>query len=223
MNKYEKIYHKAKGRSHGSEASWLDSAIAALAVDLEEHTGEEMEVGGPYGLRAEVIISSNSRILIITPDFEDGNLKLYYNTGEKTEKHQPNTIGAVNGFNNVQAPLPGTLEEIVSAMTQRTGTQEELELGEIIVTKQWASDGWVRGRIGKYSFSAKVYGAPSAQYGIDKGRVSKLSIREEAGKRPVVNYDRGWDIRPEGKRVEKIFRKILAFLEAIPLPGSEDK
>ena len=206
MNKYEKIYHKAKGRSHGSEASWLDSAIAALAVDLEEHTGEEMEVGGPYGLRAEVIISSNSRILIITPDFEDGNLKLYYNTGEKTEKHQPNT-----------------LEEIVSAMTQRTGTQEELELGEIIVTKQWASDGWVRGRIGKYSFSAKVYGAPSAQYGIDKGRVSKLSIREEAGKRPVVNYDRGWDIRPEGKRVEKIFRKILAFLEAIPLPGSEDK
>lgn len=101
--------------------------------------------------------------------------------------------------------------------------KEELELGEIIVTKQWASDGWVRGRIGKYSFSAKVYGAPSAQYGIDKGRVSKLSIREEAGKRPVVNYDRGWDIRPEGKRVEKIFRKILAFLEAIPLPGSEDK
>ena len=34
MNKYEKIYLKAKGRSHGSDASWLDSAIAALAVDL---------------------------------------------------------------------------------------------------------------------------------------------------------------------------------------------
>lgn len=83
MNKYEKIYHKAKGRSHGSEASWLDSAIAALAVDLEEHTGEEMEVGGPYGLRAEVIISSNSRILIITPDFEDGNLSSTTTPGKR--------------------------------------------------------------------------------------------------------------------------------------------
>ena len=125
MNKYEKIYLKAKGRSHGSDASWLDSAIAALAVDLGEHTGEGMEIGGPYGLLAEVIISSDSRILIVTPDFEDGNLKLYYDTGEKTDRHQPNTIGEMNGFNNVQAPLPDTIEEIAGIMTRRVNKREE--------------------------------------------------------------------------------------------------
>lgn len=127
MNKYEKIYLKATQRSKGSVASWLDSAVSALAIDLEEYTGEIMEVGGPYGLRAEAIISSNSYILILTPDFNSGTLKLYYDTGEKTDKHQPNTIGEINGFNNLQAPLPETLEEIVAIMTRRAKTQEEEE------------------------------------------------------------------------------------------------
>lgn len=63
-------YHKAKGRSHGFDAS----TIAKLAVDLEAHTGEEMEIGGPYGLRSEVITFSNSHILIVTPDIACGNL-----------------------------------------------------------------------------------------------------------------------------------------------------
>lgn len=80
---------------------------------------------GPYGLRAEVIISSDSHILIVTPDFEDGNLKLYYDTGEKTDRHQPNTIGEINGFNNVQAPLPDTIEEIAGIMTRRANKREE--------------------------------------------------------------------------------------------------
>lgn len=84
-----------------------------------------MEIGGPYGLRTEVIISSDSRILIVTPDFEDGNLKLYYDTGEKTDRHQPNTIGEINGFNNVRAPLPGTIEEIAGIMTRRANKREE--------------------------------------------------------------------------------------------------
>ena len=125
MNRYEKIYLKATQRSKGSNASWLDSAVSALATDLEEYTGESMDVGGPYGLRAEVIISSDSYILILTPDFNSGTLKLYYDTGEKTERHQPNTTGEISGFNNVQAPLPETLEEIAAIMTRRTKAREE--------------------------------------------------------------------------------------------------
>lgn len=118
MNKYEKIYLKATQRSKGATASWLDSAIAALAVDLEEYLGEHMEVGGPYGLRAEVVISSSSYILTITPSFTDGKLSLYYDTGRANERHPAGSIGAMNGFNNVQAPLPDTFAEIVGVMSR---------------------------------------------------------------------------------------------------------
>lgn len=118
MNKYEKIYLKAMQRSKGSTVSWLDSAIAALAVDLEEYLGEHMSVGGPYGLRAEVVILSNSYILTITPSFTDGKLSLYYDTGKAGEQHPAGSIGAVNGFNNEQAPLPDTFAEIVGVMSR---------------------------------------------------------------------------------------------------------
>lgn len=60
MNKYEKIYLKATKRGGGSAASWLDSSVAALAVDLEEHTGKPVEVSGPFGLRAEIVIKAET-------------------------------------------------------------------------------------------------------------------------------------------------------------------
>ena len=118
MNKYEKIYLKATQRSKDTIVSWLDSAIAALAVDLEEYLGERVDVGGPYGLRAEVVISSSSYILTITPSFTDGKLSLYYDTGKVGKRHPAGSIGATNGFNNVQAPLPDTFAEIVRVMSR---------------------------------------------------------------------------------------------------------
>ena len=41
---------------------------------------------------------------------------------------------------------------------------------------------------------AKVYDEGS-EFGIDGGRISKLQIRIDGV--TVVNYDRGWDIRPD--------------------------
>ena len=120
MNKYEKIYAKAAQRSNGSTASWLDSAIAALAVDLEEYFGEDMSIGGPYGLRAEVVISSSNWTLTVSPCFTDGKLRLYYDTGE--------IVGELNGFNNAQAPLPDDFEDIANVVTLR---KHGLEGGEL--------------------------------------------------------------------------------------------
>ncbi len=117
MNKYEKIYFKASQRAGCSNVSWLDSAIAALAVDLEDYTGEIFKVGGPYGLRAEVMLTSETYSLTLTSCFRGNEIELYYDTGERTQRHQPNTIGAVNGFNNVQARLSDSVENIVAIMT----------------------------------------------------------------------------------------------------------
>lgn len=114
MNKYEKIYCKAYEK-RGS-ASWLDSAVAALAVDLEEATGENTEISGPFGLRAEVWIDVGENFIRITPEFPDNQLKLYYDTGEVGDTYQPGTLGDFNGMNNVRAPLPDTLEEILKLL-----------------------------------------------------------------------------------------------------------
>jgi hypothetical protein len=41
-----------------------------------------------------------------------------------------------------------------------------------------------------FTYSAKVYGEPSEDYGIEGGRISKLEIR--LGDFPVARYDRGY-------------------------------
>ena len=54
----------------------------------------------------------------------------------------------------------------------------------------------VNGR--RYDYSAKVYDEGSV-YGIDGGRISKLLVKlaeDKAWNRPVISYDREWDVEP---------------------------
>jgi len=60
-----------------------------------------------------------------------------------------------------------------------------------------------RFKIKGYTVSAKVHDKPS-RFGLGKGRVSKLRVKTPGGK-TVINYDRGWDIKP----TKDIHREIL--------------
>ena len=73
-------------------------------------------------------------------------------------------------------------------------------------------------KCGKYKFQAKVFDEGS-KYGIDGGRISKLSIWDEDMRNKtnffdscIVNYDRGWDIEPETEHQET-YRDIVNALE----------
>ena len=61
---------------------------------------------------------------------------------------------------------------------------------------------WSEGRIANpatneiFKYWVKHYAEPSEDYGIDGGRISKLTIRRLGSDRDIVNYDRGWDIEP---------------------------
>lgn len=114
MNKYEKIYIKAAEKS--GRAHWIDSAIAALAVDIEEATGKQTEISGPFGLRAEIYLRAGDDYIIITPEFPEEKIELYYDTGEFTSEYAPGTIGGMNGMNNIRARLPETLDEIIGLL-----------------------------------------------------------------------------------------------------------
>ncbi len=65
-------------------------------------------------------------------------------------------------------------------------------------------NGWRKGVIGipvkdggykKAQYWVKAFEEPSEDYGINGGRISKLSIKIDG--KWAVNYDRGWDIKPD--------------------------
>ena len=68
---------------------------------------------------------------------------------------------------------------------------------------------WKEGTIGvpvensKYKvvhYWVKVYEEPSEEYGINGGKISKLSLKMDG--EWIANYDRGWDIKPTCKEAE---------------------
>jgi len=74
---------------------------------------------------------------------------------------------------------------------------------------------WLEGKIDGFLFQAKVYDIGS-QYGIDNGRVSKLTIWA-ADRHPgdaIINYDRGWDKSPSEGWQQELLQALLAYLEA---------
>jgi hypothetical protein len=74
-------------------------------------------------------------------------------------------------------------------------------------------NGWVHGKAsGGITCSAKIFDVDS-DYGIDKGRVSKLDIR--ANGKTIVNYDRGWDVRPQTAEHNAVFNAVTAALNEL--------
>ena len=65
---------------------------------------------------------------------------------------------------------------------------------------------WTRGTIGEYKYWIKHY-EEGSEYGINGGRISKIEIRRNG--KTIVNYDRGWDIRPTDKEDKAFYNGLL--------------
>ena len=89
--------------------------------------------------------------------------------------------------------------------------------------------GWIHGIVHGRSFAAKLYDEPST-YGIDSGRISKLSIYKTDQRDPNIeffsqldfNYDRGLDFNHLWKSNRKLYFKIIKTIEQIPPIGSSN-
>ena len=75
--------------------------------------------------------------------------------------------------------------------------------------------GWIDGTIDCFRFQAKVYDVGS-KFGINNGRVSKLSVWEPATSVDIFNYDRGWDKKPANDEQETLLQELLGYLEDLP-------
>ena len=67
---------------------------------------------------------------------------------------------------------------------------------------------WAFGNIDGYTYSVKAYSTGSEEFGIDGGKISKLTIKDEAGK-TVLNYDRDWDSYQNSKALESAYKEIV--------------
>lgn len=65
---------------------------------------------------------------------------------------------------------------------------------------------WTNGTINGYTYCVKHF-EEGSEYGIGGGRVSKLDIRKDG--KILVNYDRGWDVRPKDAKVKAVYEQIL--------------
>lgn len=89
-------------------------------------------------------------------------------------------------------------------------------------TKFNNADAWVDGTVGQYRFQAKLFDEGST-FGINNGRVSKLAIWDEEIRQEkqnffagcIVNYDRGWDIKPK-KTLKPFYDAVMSLLETAP-------
>lgn len=85
---------------------------------LKEYPDRELDVLGPFGLRGQVAIHLYKKGVADDKKFEGDNCisisfvmgdetnPLYVETGEVKESYAKNTLGAVNGMNNVTIPVP---------------------------------------------------------------------------------------------------------------------
>lgn len=79
--------------------------------------------------------------------------------------------------------------------------------GMMLSFNDWIGGPWQKGHIGnEYAWSGKIYEEPS-KFGINNGKISKLTVNKNG--KVVVNYDRGWDIKPKNKQDKEAVNEIL--------------
>jgi hypothetical protein len=88
------------------------------------------------------------------------------------------------------------------ANAKRTDDRD-LELGDDLVitttTRRVSGGGtWVNGTIADHRFQALVFPehADCPEFELGDSRISKLWLQRIADKATVLNFDRGWDVRP---------------------------
>lgn len=104
--------------------SWFTSLVKPLAIELKRETGaKSYRLGGPYGLNSEWhidLLFADGRWATLSGIL--GNLdkaELEYHTGEQDKRFPADTLGAINGMNQLTEPLPLAAYAIVPLLRWR--------------------------------------------------------------------------------------------------------
>jgi len=97
-----------------------------------------------------------------------------------------------------------------------TGPSEMLATLRITLTDRRAPRGgtWVSGTIAGHIFEVLVFPehAERRSYELDRGRISKLWLKNQATQQAVAHFDRGWDLKPATDAARRIVDVLAAGL-----------
>ena len=133
-------------KKKGELGGWHANLVIPLAEVLTPLLGcDTYEILGPFGLRAETSIwfkkkgstaqyCDYSLSVTIHHEFHDNqeykrryceppmkNMYLQYDTYKRDPSYQRGSIGELNGFNKIEAPLPESIDEIVKIIKENKG------------------------------------------------------------------------------------------------------
>ena len=121
-----------------TNASWLD-VLNALCDDVSAIVGyPHTKPDRTFGLRCETFVSwvdgdpeedmyeKTVYMLCVTPDStKPEDFALSYDTGEHKGRYAAGTIGYLNGFDNVTAPLPLDAEKVAEILISKAEAENE--------------------------------------------------------------------------------------------------
>lgn len=106
-------------------------ALKEIGEYICEQTGYDYEILGPFGLRSQsslwIVDKTKDKreefgkyiiwSISVIPNYDEDNVQyLTYDTGKKVGGYHPNSLGAMNGFDNIEEMLPDTIDEIFELM-----------------------------------------------------------------------------------------------------------
>ena len=132
IQRKKQIERLEKKREKYGYVSWYDTVVTPLMYALEEETGLQGEIYGPFGLRAETTIYLRKDMSKSICDQETWSIELTtngddvtcYATGRQLEHYPEGSIGWLNGFGKEELPLPDTIEEIVKLLRHSKGSEK---------------------------------------------------------------------------------------------------
>jgi hypothetical protein len=120
-----------------------------------------------------------------------------------TEEEWDGLKAATDAGRKVLPPIPTEPGEMLATLKIDTTTRRSAGAGT-----------WVEGSIAGHDFQALVFPehAANASFELGRSRISKLWLREQATRRDVAAFERGWDVQPTTPAARTIVDLLCAGL-----------
>lgn len=167
------------------------------------------------GTKETVIDTLNEEPKILTPELETaiknikGNKVVVYFIDMQEQSNLDNADTIVLGLDDENRIVDKKL------LTIESSNLNEAKSSEIQFDLKLAKDDlYIVGNAQyngvDYKIDAKVF-LEGSEYGIDNGPISKLSIKDIANNELIINYDRGWDKKPDEQN-EFLYKETIKAL-----------
>lgn len=127
MTEYHRVTDRMNTETH---VSWVQELVVPLVLEINRRTGLNFETSDlrTFGLRAECPVFHKGETnesdeptyysLVFTPQFIDGGITLYLDTGKVSRRCDPGSISELNGFNNITTQV-SSVEDVLQVLRDK--------------------------------------------------------------------------------------------------------